>query len=312
MSVRFLIFSLLEQTMQSMLFPRRRNTFVWALWAGLVFGLVQETPAEDTKTPLGLRVFYTGHSFHMFVPGQVEQLVKLAGISDHRLVGTQGIGGSKVIQHWNRDDSQNKAKAALKTGQVDVFTMAAHLAIPDEGITRFTELGLEHNPNLRLLVQESWYPFDVADPEKRIRENSQRDQMKIPDLQAAMDGWRTKLEAQADDLNKQHGKKAVFIVPVGEAVVKLRQMVVEGTFPGVEKQSELFRDRIGHANAHVQALATYCNFVAIYRRNPKGLNLPDQAITPAQHALLQQLAWDTVSQYPYAGVNAPQAEPQPK
>ena len=28
--------------------------------------------AEDAKTPPGLRVFYTGHSFHMFVPQRVE------------------------------------------------------------------------------------------------------------------------------------------------------------------------------------------------------------------------------------------------
>lgn len=288
----------MKPTSQSM----RRNVFRLVLFAGLACGFVQQTSAKDTKTPAGLRVFYTGHSFHMFVPGQVEQLVKAAEISNHQLVGRQGIGGSKVIQHWNLADGKNKAKATLKTGKVDVFTMAAHLAIPDEGITRFTELGLEHNPNLRLLVQSSWYPFDVSDPQKRIRENSQRDQMKIPDLQAAMDDWRTKMESQANALNKKHGKKAVFIVPVGDAVVKLRKLVVEGKFPGVSKQSELFRDRIGHANAHVQALASYCNFAAIYRTNPKGFHLPAKAITPEQHAILQDLAWETVSKYPYAGV----------
>ena len=51
--------------------------------------------AEDAKTPPGLRVFYTGHSFHMFVPAQVEQLVKSANIQGHKLAGTQGIGGSR-------------------------------------------------------------------------------------------------------------------------------------------------------------------------------------------------------------------------
>lgn len=119
------------------------------------------TSAQDVKTPAGQRVFYTGHSFHMFVPPQVEQLVKAAGIQNHKLAGTQGIGGSRVIQHWDLADDKNKAKSALAGGEVDVFTMAAHLQIPDDGITKFTELGLKHNPNLRLLVQASWYPFDV-------------------------------------------------------------------------------------------------------------------------------------------------------
>src|SRR5687767_2128724 len=89
--------------------------------------------AEDAKSPpKGLRVFYTGHSFHMFVPPRIEQLVKAAGIEGHKLVGTQGIGGSRVIQHWDLADERNKAKPALMSGEVDVFTMAAHLAIPDE------------------------------------------------------------------------------------------------------------------------------------------------------------------------------------
>jgi hypothetical protein len=259
---------------------------------------------EDAKTPAGQRVFYTGHSFHMFVPKQVEDMVKAAGIENHHLAGTQGIGGSRVIQHWDLADEKNKAKAALKTGEVDVFTMAAHLTIPDEGITRFTELGLQHNPKLRLLVQASWYPFDVADPAKRIRQNAQRDDMKIPDLQAAVDEWRTRLEAQVDELNKTHGKQAVFIIPVGDAVVKLRELVVQGKYPGVKTQSELFRDPIGHGGAHIQALASFCNFAAIYKKNPEGLNLPGKDLTAEQQAILQKLAWDTVSKYPHAGVVA--------
>ncbi|HEX5104171.1 MAG TPA: hypothetical protein VFV87_10190 [Pirellulaceae bacterium] len=264
--------------------------------------------ADDAAKPLpkGQRVFYTGHSFHMFVPQRIEQMVKAAKIEGHKLVGTQGIGGSRVIQHWNLADEKNKAKQALMTGEVDVFTMAAHLQIPDEGITNFTELGLKHNPNLRLLVQESWYPFDGPPPDKNIKNNSQRDDAKIADLQAAMDDWRKKFEAQADELNRKHGKTAVFIVPVGEAVVKLRGLILGGKYPGVAKQSELFTDPIGHGGPHIQNLASYCNFAAIYRISPKGLNLP--GLTDEQNAIQQKIAWETVSAYPYAGVASGNAE----
>ena len=279
------------------MFHLRKAAILFCLTLGLVFS-GRAVAEEVQKPPAGLRVFYTGHSFHMFVPRQVEELVQAAGIENHQLAGAQGIGGSRVIQHWDLADEKNKAKAALNSGKVDVFTMAAHLAIPDEGITRFTELGLQHNPNLRLLVQASWYPFDVPD---RIRNNSQRDEMKIPDLQAAVDDWRTRLEAQADELNKKHDRKAVLIVPVGDAVVKLRKLVVEGKFPGVEKQSQLFRDPIGHGGPIIQSLASYCNYAAIYRTSPEGLAVPAKDITPEQRAILQKLAWETVSKYPYAG-----------
>jgi hypothetical protein len=239
----------------------------------------------------------------MFVPQRVEQLVQAAGIEGHKLAGTQGIGGSRVHQHWDLADDKNKAKPALASGEVDVFTMAPHLDIPDVGITNFTELGLKHNPNLRLLLQASWYPFDVPG-DNRIRNNIQRNEMKLEDLQAAVDDWRTKLEAQTKELNEKHGRRAVFIIPVGDAVVKLRKLVVAGEYPGIKTQAELFTDPIGHAGPHVQSLAAYCNFVAIYRMNPERLKLPTPAGWPneEQHAILQKLAWETVSQYPYAGV----------
>ncbi|MCF7787694.1 MAG: hypothetical protein K9N47_16310 [Prosthecobacter sp.] len=263
--------------------------------------------AFGTDAVPGQRVFYTGHSFHMFVPGMIESMVKTTDIQGHKLVGQQGIGGSRVIQHWQVPDEKNNAKQALMGGKVDVFTMAPHLLIPDEGITNFVRLGLEHNANMRFLVQASWYPFDLPAPvqgqtDRRIKDNAQRDNAKIEDLQAAVDGWRTQLEAQAAALNQQHGKACVFIVPVGDAVVKLRAMVVAGEFPGITKQSALFRDPIGHGQGQIMALAAYCNFAAIYRMSPVGHIAPERSINAAQHAILQKIAWDIVSKYPQAGV----------
>jgi hypothetical protein len=267
-----------------------------------IFGVADE-PTKQEKTQAGLRVFYTGHSFHMFVPARIERLVPKAGIQGHELVGTQGIGGSKVIQHWDLPTEKNKAKQALETGRVDVFTMAAHAVLPDPGIDKFTELGLKHNPNLRLLVQASWLAFDQVTPEQRISANIERDNTQIEQLEAATATWRKKLEAQVDALNKQHNRTAVLIVPAGNAVNALRKKIVEGSFPGITKQSELFRDPIGHGLGHIQSLATYCNFATIYRRSPEGFSLDEPTVTPDQDAILQRIAWETVLAYPYSGVS---------
>src|SRR4030095_3960801 len=102
-------------------YRRSAGSFV-ALFTAILLASVALAGDDGAKQPpAGLRVFYTGHSFHMFVPPRVEQLVKSAGIQGHKLVGTQGIGGSRVIQHWDLADDKNKAKAALATGEVDVF-----------------------------------------------------------------------------------------------------------------------------------------------------------------------------------------------
>ena len=42
----------------------------------------------------GQRVFYTGHSFHMFVAPMIDEMVKSTAIQGHVRAGQQGIGGS--------------------------------------------------------------------------------------------------------------------------------------------------------------------------------------------------------------------------
>jgi hypothetical protein len=274
----------------------------WLLVLTASLSLVTTAFAEDP--PAGSRIFYTGHSFHMFVPPRVDQLAKAAGIAGHRTVGTQGIGGSRVIQHWDLEDGKNKAKPALAAGDLDVFTMAAHLALPDAGIDQFVELGLAHNPKLRLLIQASWMPFDITAPDRRIQENAERDMTDLPALQAATAAWRKNLETQVDALREKYKTGTIEIVPVGDAVNELRRQIQAEKFPGVTKPSELFRDPIGHGLGHIQSLAAYCNYAAIYRRSPEGLTLNEPGVTSEQHAILQRIAWTTVSNYDHAGIKS--------
>ena len=76
----------------------RRQFSVWAI------------RLETAGTAIaGQRIFYTGHSFHMFVPGMIDQIVKTTDIKGHTTAGAQGIGGSKVIQHWELADDINRS-----------------------------------------------------------------------------------------------------------------------------------------------------------------------------------------------------------
>jgi len=52
----------------------------------------------------------------------------------------------------------------------------------------------------------------------------------------------------------------------------------------------------------VLVLASYCNFAAIYRISPVGLKIEERSVSDEQHEILQKLAWETVSKYPYAGL----------
>jgi hypothetical protein len=94
------------------------------LWRGVIVSVlalssVALLPAAQEKNgklaePIakGQRVFTCGHSFHVWVPDIVTDLCKKADIPGHAQVGVSSIGGSKVIQHWNKPDDKNNAKSA--------------------------------------------------------------------------------------------------------------------------------------------------------------------------------------------------------
>jgi hypothetical protein len=271
-------------------------------------GEKQRDPQAPTP-PKGQRVFTCGHSFHVFVPGIVTDLAKKAGIKDHVAVGLSAIGGSRVIQHWNVPEEKNKAKEALRAGKVDVLTLSP-IHLPDEGIGNFVALALKHNPDIRVTVQASWLPFDLYDTTfKKRPKKVDHNAPTADDLRKLHEPYFKGYEEHIRELNRKAGKQAVFLVPVGQAVIALREKILAGKAPGLKTQEELFTDAIGHARPPLAALVGYCHYAVIYRQSPVGLPMPTvlaRANNPAWDAnlnrLLQELAWEAVTRHPLSGV----------
>jgi len=268
-------------------------------------------PAKG-EAPKGQRVYSIGHSFHVFMPGILAQIAKSAGIEDHKQVGLSSIGGSYVSQHWNAPDDKFKSKATLESGNLDVLTMAP-LYLPDDGIDSFVKLAAEKSPQIRILVQEFWLPFDV-------NMNFRKEKVPPPDrsvydgkkLQEEHDKYFEGIDEKVKALNKQYaGKPAIFVAPVGQAVLALRKKIADGTAPGLTNQSDLFTDPIGHARPPLAVLVSYCYYAQIYGRSPVGLPVPpalkgmlNEETTPKLNRVLQEIAWKTVTEHPLSGVKA--------
>lgn len=262
----------------------------------------------------GQRVFVMGHSFHIFVADRLTSLAKAAGICGHELAGRQMIGGSSVRQHWDLADGRNEAKARLLAGDVDVLTMSPNWLVPDDAIALFTDFGVEHQPTLQVLLQVSWMAYDhwepasdprLWNPAAKIHHNEERDTRSLDGLRAANVAINRVIEKQVAEINRSHGRDVIRIVPVNEAVTRLRERVIAGRVPGITRQSELFTDPIGHGAAPVMALAAYCNFACLYGRSPVGLDDGDRAIDrihPNLRKVLQGIAWDAVTACPSSGV----------
>jgi hypothetical protein len=269
-------------------------------------------PKQDTPSaPKGLRVFVCGHSLHWYIPTPLTELAQAAGIKDHKIVGTQQLGASKTLQHWDMSDAKNQAKQALKKGEVDVFTMSP-IQFPDQGIENFVKLGLEHNPAMRFTVQISWGGGDIDNQDFPKGVFDKVDRNRTPeDLKKMFERNIKAAETQADDINKKYGKgnKVLLLVPSAQASVALRSKIYKTEFPGLTKQDDLFKDTMHHPTAPLEAVNTYLHFAVIYGQSPVGLAMPTllknakkASWDDAFNRSLQELAWSTVTEYPYSGV----------
>ncbi|MFN7564043.1 MAG: hypothetical protein ACK5TH_19905 [Prosthecobacter sp.] len=274
--------------------------------------LVSAHAADDVPSiSTGLRVATCGHSFHVFTYKQVEQIAASAGLR-HQLAGISSIGGSTVQKHWDVPEDKSAVKQVLKAGGADVLTLSP-IWLPDDAIEQFVKLGIEHNPALRITVQEYWMPNDEYEPvyplqtKKKVDHNA----TDLTKLRDATQRYAKDIEDYVKGINQRLGKDAVLIVPVGMAAVTLREKIIKGEAPGLKQQSELFRDNWGHAQLPLQLLSSYCHYAVIYRKSPVGLPVPPAFRTLKDmsdddkaklNTLLQQIAWDTVRAHPMSGI----------
>jgi hypothetical protein len=297
--------------------PRLAAGLVALLVVALPYGLRGGEEPAAAAPPKGLRVFIAGHSFHMPIVQPLGQIAGSAGITDHKLAGAQGIGGSSVTKHWELADDKDKARKAIKTGAVDVLTLAPNRTpLPDPAIEQFTALLLEHNPEGRVTVQASWYPMDGPPNDPGTFSNADRDRA---DPSTFRKTWAPIVDALRDQVKALNARFApaakrpvVFLVPVGEAVIRLRERIAAGEVPGIARQSELFRDNLGHGKVPLSVLNAYCHYAVIYGRSPVGLPVPE-ALSAAElgsntervNRILQEVAWQAVVAEPLSGVKVP-------
>jgi hypothetical protein len=287
----------------------------------------------------GQKIVMATHSFNVFIgpsranardpsspqtPGPLAALAAERGKAGHETFAVQMIGGSTPMQHWNQgngDDTKNIAKAALTANgdKVSVFTMSPNAKMPEEGIDLFGDFVIKHNRHARIMVQASWSAYDGKGTTASVGgtgggtfANIERDNITAADLdkwisgqEARGDNYLVRLRGQLEGIDKRAGKQITYVVPSSIAVYNLRKEVLAGKVPGVAKQSELFRDPIGHPTTPTNHLVNYVWYAAMYRESPVGLQALVDAADPnsaRREKMLQQIAWNAVIGEPKSGV----------
>ncbi len=274
-----------------------------------------DTSSDDaTPAAKGAKVFFVSHSLMWYVPKPLAELADAARISDHKLVGIQSMGASTTLQHWELPDDKNQARQALLTGGVDVLVMSP-IQFPDEGLENYIKLGMKHNPNMRFIVQLSWGGGDIDNQDFPKGAWEKVDRNKTPEQLQRLNRRNIQAgEAQADDINKKYGKgkTILFLVPTVQAQIELRTRIFNKEIPGLNNQGELFVDP-AHPAAPLEALNSYLHFAVLYRQDPIGLPMPELLKKANRNEwddkfnrTLQEIAWETASNYPYSGIKATQ------
>jgi hypothetical protein len=153
-----------------------------------------------------------------------------------------------------------------------------------EWVDRFADGLIEAGGDTRLLVQDPWSggaatPDDVARL-KRLRE-------------------------QIAAVNARAGRELAYLVPIGDAVDRLRWEVALGNVPGVRRGSELFEGGTARPAPAVEHLVAYVRFTVMYRQPATGLTAlvdPRDPTSAAREAALQRIAWDAAAAEPQSGV----------
>jgi hypothetical protein len=297
---------------------------VWlALWPNPSYApaAAPATPAPaaaakaDEAVPAGQKVFFASHSLMWDIPDILTEEAKAYGIKDHEVVGVQRNGFSTTLQMWQQG---NQSKQALQTGKVDVF-ITSPMEMPDTGVDNFVEYGLQYNPKMRFFVQNNWAGFnqDGNQAHSMGRGGKSWDQSTEEDLKTLNTVCEKAFEDQVNKINEKYkadpkiGRDVIFIIPTSQANHPLRAMIIRKEFPGLDKQSDLFADQIGHPKPVLWTLNSYIHFACIYGKSPVGLPIPaalKRANNPKYdddfNKRLQELAWKTVINYPLSGVKA--------
>ncbi len=281
---------------------------------------------ETASAPItrGQSIYACHHSYFLPVPALLTEMARAGGFPDQIIVGTHMIGASKSIQHWNAHDAANRSKEVLGEGKLDVLILTP-CYLPDDGIGNYAQLGFDHNPAIRVTVMEAWPAYDIYNPTvfdpnyqrhpgepafgpklDRVERNKATKEA-LETMQAYY--FRT-MDEHIAALNKKLGKQVVFVVPAGQAVIALREKIIDGQAPGLKTQEDLFLDPIGHPKPPLAVLESYCHYAVIYRKSPVGLPVPAALAKAAISAgdleplnrLLQQVAWDAVIRHPLSGV----------
>ncbi len=266
--------------------------------------------------------YYIGHSgfgWDLVVGEMVDDLAADAGITTYDY-DFQFIGGTCISNQWQshaNPQGGTDSWVELPTGNYDVVVIAEQIPIQEviygspwcapidytsvEALDLFYDMAVNANPNTRIYLMELHNEID---------QTANTPHADWVNLNAAM---RPLWEQVADSVSLLNNGPDVCIVPVSEAFEALADSVMNGVYPGTSNWIDLFApdDTVVatiHPTEETFYLAACVHYAVIFGQSPVGLTnvttaeagWPFDPPTPAQALMMQEIAWEIVSNDPYS------------
>ncbi len=281
----------------------------------------------DVPPPGGLVTFSTGNSLSDTFNGWLEPVARSAGC-DHRAYRFS-VPGAPTDWLWNHPGAgfgrPDYARAFVELAPMDVLItqpFAGHgrsIENETEYSGNFYMMARESSPNIQLYLYQQWPGRDFKDSWAAIRHDymkaiaEERGLTPATTWEQGVVNHLAYFDALRDTMDREYPGKPVLIVPTGLALVNLKKALEAGEVPGLP-EDQFFElhyasgDKGPGWNIHMidkgryfVSLVLYCCF---YREAPGKVNLPQETttLTPGQDAVYKRIAWETVRDYPWAGV----------
>ncbi len=266
--------------------------------------LYPTSPRPPVKTPR--RVFHLGHSL---VGRDMPYMVAQMAGGDHDYSFQLGWGtslsehlaGPEKIKGFEEENASSHFKPlseAVADPDLDALVFTEMISLEaairyhksPEAAAELTRRALTANPEMELLLYETWHPLDEGDWLARI-----------PEAWETL--WQPFLLAPAI----RTAKAPVRVVPAGTALARLAAKIesTPGGLGGITGRADFFTDDI-HLNDLGAYMVALTHYAVIYRQSPVGLphqllradETPAQAPSPELAEVMQQIVWDTVRSSP--------------
>jgi|GEM_PF-378029 len=265
--------------------------------------------------------FFLGHSLINFdVPNIVNKL-SVAGNQFFSYDANIGNGANLQWQWNNPTTAQGSIwNTTLPLGGYENFIITE--AVPLQNHLLYSEtyryadsfysFANQYNPNIQYYLYETWHCTNSGDTSISAGGGypCDWDPGSTTPWRARLTQDLSKWESIADSMNLIH-TNPMLIIPGGQAMARLSDSIDNNAIPGLASITDLFTDEY-HLDNRGNYFIGCVMYSVIHGASPVGL--PNQLTnqynvlytnypTPAQATQMQEIAWQTVCDYPRSGVN---------